>query len=86
AQRQRSAAGDYRTSTEALEQLLLTCPATELHRRAVALTLLAQHYPRIGRLTASARCATTALGLAEKLGHDGLIADALTAQSFVFAQ
>lgn len=48
AQRQRSAAGDYRTSTEALEQLLLTCPATELHRRAVALTLLAQHYPRIG--------------------------------------
>lgn len=85
-QRQRSAAGDYQASTEALEQLLLTCPATELQRRAEALTLLAHHYPRIGRLTASARCATAALGLAQRLEHDGLIADALTAQSFVFGQ
>lgn len=85
-QRRRAAAGAYQASTEALEQLLQACPATELRRRADALTLLAQQYPRIGRLTASARCAASALGLAERLEDDGLVADALTAQSFVYGQ
>ena len=85
-QRQRAAIGAYQVSCNALEQLLPTCPPTELRRRAEALALLAYLYPRLGRLTASARCATEALGLAERLGDDGLLADALTSQSFVYGQ
>ncbi|PTT77296.1 hypothetical protein DBR42_25385, partial [Pelomonas sp. HMWF004] len=61
-QRERAAAGDYAASTAALEQLLLPCPATEASRRAEVLALLAYQYPRLGRLPASARCATEALG------------------------
>ena len=85
-QRQRATAGAYQASTEALELLLQACPATELRRRAEVLTLLAQQYPRIGRLTASARCSASALGLAERLEDDALAADALTAQYFVYRQ
>ncbi|MBI3345940.1 MAG: diguanylate cyclase [Burkholderiales bacterium] len=86
AQRVRAAAGDYQASSETLEQLLRACPAAELRRRAEVLALLAHQYPRLGRLTASARCATEALGLAERLGDDTLLADALTSQSFVYGQ
>ncbi|MCE4536377.1 diguanylate cyclase [Pelomonas sp. P7] len=86
AERQRAAAGAYEASCEALEQLLKTCPAGELQRRARTLALLAHQYPRLGHLTASARCATEALGLAERLGDDGLLADALTSQCYVYAQ
>lgn len=86
AQRRRAAAGDYQSSCEALEQMLLTCPTAELHRRTQALALLAHQYPRLGRLTASARCASAALGLAERLGDDILLADALTSQSYVYGQ
>ena len=85
-QRRRAAAGAYQASSDALEQLLLTCPATELRRRGETLALLAHQYPRVGRLTSSARCATEALALAERLGDDGLLADALTSQCYVYGQ
>ena len=85
-ERQRAAVGAYQASSEALEQLLLTCPPTDLRRRAEAQALLAHQYPRLGRLTASARCATEALGLAERLGDDVLLADALTSQAYVYGQ
>ncbi|HEY8881342.1 MAG TPA: hypothetical protein VIN03_27490, partial [Roseateles sp.] len=84
--RQRAAAGAYQASSEALEQLLLTCPPSEPRRRAEILALLAHQYPRIGKLTASARCATEALALAERLACDTLLADALTSQCFVYGQ
>ncbi len=84
--RQRAAAGAYQASSEALEQLLLTCPPTQAHRRAEMLALLAHQYPRLGKLTASARCATEALTLAERLADDILLADALTSQCFVYGQ
>lgn len=84
--RQRAAAGAYQASSEAMEQLLLTCPPTEARRRAEILALLAHQYPRLGKLTASARCATEALALAERLADDALLADALTSQCFVYGQ
>lgn len=83
---QLAAAGSYEPANDGLEQLLATCPATELRRRADILALLAHQYPRQGRLTASARCATLALALADKLDDDALRADALTSQTFVYAQ
>lgn len=86
AQRLRAAAGDYQASSDTLEHLLLNCPFTQLRRRAETLALLAHQYPRLGRLTASARCATEALGLAERLGDDALLADALTTQAYVYGQ
>lgn len=86
AQRQSAAAGAYQASTDTLELLLQSCPATELPRRAQVLTLLAQHYPRVGRLTDSARCAAAAVSLAERLEDEALLAEALTAQSFVYGQ
>ncbi|HEY1129444.1 MAG TPA: diguanylate cyclase [Roseateles sp.] len=81
---QQALAGFYQASNDALEQLLLGCPATELRRRGETLALLAHQYPRLGRLTSSARCATEALALGERLGDDGLRADALTSQCFVY--
>ena len=86
AQRQRAAAGAYQASCEALEELLLTCPKAQQRRRAEVLAVLAHQYPRVGKLTASARCATEALSLAERLGDDVLLADALTSQSYVYGQ
>ncbi len=86
AARQQAAAGSYQASCEALEQLLLICPPTEPHRRCGALALLAHQYPRLGRLTSSARCATEALALAERVVDDGLLADALTSQCYVYGQ
>ena len=84
--RQQAAAGAYHASTEALESLLKACPPTEARRRCEALALLAHQYPRLGRLTASARCATEALALAERLADDTLLADALTSQCYVYGQ
>ncbi len=84
--RQRAVAGSYQPATEGLEQLLQICPPHELRRRGEVLALLAHHHPRTGRLTASARCATEALAIAERLGDDALLADALTSQSFVYGQ
>jgi diguanylate cyclase (GGDEF)-like protein len=86
AQRQRAAAGAYQASCEALTLLLQACPPTELRRRGETLALLAHQYPRLGSLTSSARCATEALALAERLGDDGLLADALTTQCYVYGQ
>ena len=86
AQRQLACAGAYQASTDALELLLPTCPPTQQRRRGEVLVLLAHQYPRLGQLTASARCATEALALAERLGDDGLRADALTSQAFVYSQ
>lgn len=83
---QLASAGAYDVSNDALEQLLATCPDAELRRRAEVLALLAYHYPRQGKLTASARCATLALALADTLADDPLRADALTSQAFVYAQ
>jgi diguanylate cyclase (GGDEF)-like protein len=85
-QRQRAAAGAYQASCDALERLLAACPPSEPRRRAQTLALLAYQYPRLGRLTASARCATEALALAERVADDGLLADALTSQCFVYGQ
>ena len=85
-QRQLAAAGAYQASNDVLELLLQACPPTELRRRGEALALLAHQYPRLGRLTASARCATEALALAERLGDDAMLADALTAQTYVYGQ
>ncbi|HEY0953629.1 MAG TPA: GGDEF domain-containing protein [Roseateles sp.] len=86
APRQFAAAGAYETSNQMLEDLLARCPAGEARRRAELLALLAHQYPRQGRLTASARCATEALGLAEKLDDDLLRADALSSQAYVYGQ
>ncbi|MFT7772056.1 diguanylate cyclase [Roseateles sp.] len=83
---QQAMAGSYQASNEALERLLLGCPPTEPRRRGEALALLAHQYPRLGRLTSSARCATEALALAERLGDDDLRADALTSQCYVYGQ
>jgi diguanylate cyclase (GGDEF)-like protein len=85
-ERQRAAAGGYQASCDALEALLLTCPPSQAARRAEVLALLAHQYPRLGKLTSSARCATEALTLAERLNDDGLRADALTSQCYVYAQ
>ncbi|MEO6277273.1 diguanylate cyclase [Roseateles sp.] len=85
-QRQLAAAGAYQASNDVLELLLQACPPTELRRRGEALALLAHQYPRTGRLTASARCATEALTLAARLGDDAMLADALTAQTYVYGQ
>ncbi|RTL43879.1 MAG: GGDEF domain-containing protein [Burkholderiales bacterium] len=86
ARREQAAAGGYQASCEALEQLLLTCPTDEAARRGLVLALLAHQYPRLGKLTSSARCATEALALAERLNDDGLLADALTSQCYVYGQ
>lgn len=86
AERQRAAAGGYQASCDALEALLLTCPPSQPARRAEVLALLAHQYPRLGKLTSSARCATEALTLAERLNDDSLRADALTSQCYVYAQ
>jgi diguanylate cyclase (GGDEF)-like protein len=86
AQRQRAAAGAYEASNAALEQLLAGCPPQETRRRCAVLALLAHQYPRQGQMTASARCATQALGLAEQLGDDLLLADALASQCYVYGQ
>jgi len=85
-QRQLAAAGAYQASNDVLELLLQTCPPNEMRRRGKVLALLAHQYPRLGRLTASARCATEALALAERLGDDLLLADALTTQAYVYSQ
>jgi len=85
-QRQLAAVGAYQASNDVLELLLQACPPTDLRRRGDALALLAHQYPRTGRLTASARCATEALALAERLGDDLMLADALTAQAYVYGQ
>lgn len=84
--RRRAAAGAYQASSEVLEQLLLSCPPSQARGRAEILALLAHQYPRLGKLTASARCATEALALAERLADDILLADALTSQCFVYGQ
>ena len=84
--RQQAAVGAYDASTQALERLLESCPAAEARRRCEVLAVLAHHYPRLGRLTASARCATEAAALAERLSDDALLADALTSHCFVFGQ
>ncbi|WP_422017401.1 diguanylate cyclase [Roseateles sp.] len=86
AQRRQAAAGAYEASCMALEALLAACPPAEQRRRADLLALLAHQYPRIGKLTASTRYATEALTLAERLGDDVLLADALTSQSYVYGQ
>ncbi|MFG6487538.1 diguanylate cyclase [Roseateles sp. BYS78W] len=86
AQRQLAAAGAYQASNDVLEQLLQDCPPSQQRRRCEVLALLAHQYPRLGRLTASARCATEALALAERLGDDTLLADALTSQAYVYGQ
>ncbi|MCF8206587.1 MAG: GGDEF domain-containing protein, partial [Methylotenera sp.] len=86
AERQRAAAGGYQASCDALEALLLTCPPSQPARRAEVLALLAHQYPRLGKLTSSARCATEALTLAQRLNDDSLRADALTSQCYVYAQ
>lgn len=84
--RQHAAAGAYQPSCEALERLLPSCPVTDLRRRCTTLALLAHQYPRLGRLTASARCASEALALAQRLADATLLADALTSQSYVYGQ
>jgi diguanylate cyclase (GGDEF)-like protein len=86
AERQRAAAGGYQASCDTLEALLLTCPPSQPARRAEVLALLAHQYPRLGKLTSSARCATEALTLAQRLNDDSLRADALTSQCYVYAQ
>jgi len=86
AQRRLAAAGAYQASNEALELLLQACPPTEMRRRGQVLALLAHQYPRLGRLTTGARCATEARALAEHLGDDRLLADALTSQCYVYGQ
>jgi diguanylate cyclase (GGDEF)-like protein len=85
-QRQLAAAGACETASDALARLLLSCPAGETRRRCEVLVLLAQQYPRLGRLTASARCASEALALAQRLADDALLADTLTAQAYVYSQ
>lgn len=84
--RRQASAGDYQNSTEALEKLLARCPASDLARQARVAALLAHQWPRLGRLTLSMRYATQAVGLAQRVGEDGLLASALIAQSFVYSQ
>lgn len=84
--RRSAAVGAYALTTDALQQLLARCPASDLRRRAEVLALLGHQYRRLGRLTDSMRCAPEAVGLAERLGEDGLLAQALTSQSYVFGQ
>ncbi len=84
--RRHASAGAYRQATEGIEALLATCPPDQIARRAQGLALLAHDYPRLGNLPASVRCATEAVGLAERLGDDAVLADALASQSFVFGQ
>jgi diguanylate cyclase (GGDEF)-like protein len=85
-QRQLAEAGAYQASNDVLELLLQACPPAELRRRGEALARLAHQYPRLGRLTTGARCATEALALAERLGDDAMRSDALTAQAYVYGQ
>ncbi|MFG6468825.1 sensor domain-containing diguanylate cyclase [Roseateles sp. BYS87W] len=84
--RQQAACGDYQAACDTLQALVLQAPADDLATRCAALAQLAHHSPRLGRLTASARSAAEALALAERLGHAGLRADALTSQSYVYSQ
>ena len=85
-----AARGDYQDATGLLNLALQQCPASDIARRAQALALLAHHYPRLGNLQASARCASEAVALGERLGEqtDGalVLADALCALAYVYAQ
>lgn len=85
-----AACGDYQDATGLLNQALQQCPADDTARRALALALLAHHYPRLGNLQASVRCGSEAVALGERLGEhpDGalVLADALSAMAFVYAQ
>ncbi|PZP34376.1 MAG: hypothetical protein DI603_05305 [Roseateles depolymerans] len=84
--REQAAAGGYQASTEALEALRSTCPPDDLGRRARVATLLAHQWPRLGKLTHSMRHATEAVGLAQRVGEQQLLASAFIAQSFVYSQ
>ena len=85
-----AADGDYQGATGLLNLALQRCPADDIARRAQALALLAHHYPRLGNLQASVRCASEAVALGERLGEhtDGalVLADALSALAYVYAQ
>uniref|UniRef100_UPI00097C5224 GGDEF domain-containing protein n=1 Tax=Pelomonas sp. KK5 TaxID=1855730 RepID=UPI00097C5224 len=77
--------GDYIGATELLQDALTRIAAAE--PRARALALLAHHYPRLGKLHASVRCASEALAICETHGVDEAIkADAMSALAYSYAQ
>lgn len=78
--------GRYREAMLQLEQALAICPDDRPGERARALALQAHFHPRLGQLQASVRCASQAVVLAEPLGDDKVLADALTSLTFVYAQ
>ena len=85
--RRQAAAGHYQSATRLLDRAIASCPSDQVMRRARALALLAHHYPRLGNLQASVRCASEALALCEKHGGDESVrADAMSALSYSYAQ
>ncbi len=81
-----AATGDYLGATRLLEQLLEQSPSGDEIRRAGALVLLAHNHPRLGNLQASVRCASEALALCERHDNDAMLANALSALSYTYAQ
>ncbi|MDY0743813.1 GGDEF domain-containing protein [Paucibacter sp. R3-3] len=80
-------AGRYQMATRLLDEAIAACPPAEYGRRAHALALLAHHYPRLGKLHASVRCASEALAICEAHGGDESVrADAMSALSYSYAQ
>lgn len=79
-------AGRYRDGMLQLDRALAICPDERHGDRARVLALQAHFHPRLGQLQASVRCASQAVLLAEPLGDDAVLADALTSLTFVYAQ
>ncbi|QPF75056.1 GGDEF domain-containing protein [Roseateles sp. DAIF2] len=86
AARSASDRGDYRDAIRLRAEALAACAPEEEARRAHALAQQAHDHPRLGQFQASVRCAGEAVALAEQLGDAGVLADALTSLSFVYAQ
>jgi diguanylate cyclase (GGDEF)-like protein len=76
--------GDYVDAVAALQQALPLCQDDTARARVLA--LLAHHYPRLGNLQDSVRCASEAVALCQHLDEPRLVAEAQTSLSYVYAQ
>lgn len=81
---QHATVGRYAEAVAALQQALPG--AQDATARARVLALLAHHYPRLGNLQDSVRCASEAVALCKHVDAPDLVADAQTSLSYVYAQ
>ena len=81
-----AAAGRYLEALRSLEQALARCLPQHRGMRAKLLASQARLHARLGQLQDSVRRASEAVALAEEQGDDSVLAEALTALTFVYAQ